>query len=315
MKRLILIGGIVAIALLGGVWFWFTHRSVDDSPSELLINDELPQEEVAREDLSLVFNEHPALLDFVRLAEDQLVKEVEAEQTNFARRVSQPIEELSSLREAMQIGLTEGNTVWCPQYLAQRTKLLDGTLDRSGAQAWYEEEVAGERSVRGEGGSVDHYEEWNNWLLRLAEASAAKKKTKKAAEAFQDTFNEVTDDYETVLTQEQEQLFRIVDASFQMKPERYLWAATLFQELEHSLPDRETTCTSGWSIDAAKAEVLSQRVKSWQSLLQTAQQSAGNLSASFATPGATLDPKSKQALRQLSTALETALAELQGTIK
>lgn len=312
MKRQTIIVALVGVLLVGTGWFLFSQFQAKEKTNEVEVLPEADAEgeDILREDLAEVLSDRPAELNFVQLVEEQLMKDRQAEKANMDRRILTPLAQLSSLAESMQAGMAQGTTDWCPLYQEQQTKYAVDTSDKAAIKLQYQEDVDGERSVRDETESVSQSEQWNAWLLRLAEAGAAKKKTKKAVESFQDEFNEITDEYDTVLAREREQFFLAIDQEFLAKPERIFWAATLFQNLARSLSENEAVCTASWSLEPAMVPTYLKTVTTWRETIEAAQKTALAQQQAIEQDQKRRDPVTRQTLEQLSTQVEEALTKL-----
>lgn len=314
MKRIYIIGSILSLIVIGVGWFWLSQYPAKEKTNEVevLPETDIEEENIPREDFSQVLSDRPAKLDFVQLAEEQLMKDRQAEKANMDRRILTPLASLSSFAESMQAGITQGTTEWCPLYLEQQSKYAVDVGDGAAIKLQYQEDVEGERSVRDEIENGGQSEQWNAWLLRLTEAGAAKKKTKKAVESFQDEFNEITDEYDTVLAREREQFFQAVDQVFLAKPERIVWAATLFQNLSQALSEREAICTTSWSLESAMVPTYLKTVTAWRETIEAAQKTTLAQQQSIESYQKHHDPVTRQTLEQLSTQVEEALTKLRG---
>lgn len=288
-----LLGGML---LLGALVFWLVSSLSVEEPQDVF-GIETNQEGISTtqsEDMTAVVQQSPQPIDFVSLAKKDLKTEMTAEQQMFTERILNPLRELETVVTQVRTGMQENGMAWCEGYPAADAFSINADQ--------YREQQEGERSIRGGAEREVPYAEWDVWLLRLAETKDNHKKEQKAIEAFQETFNQITDEYDQLLDTEREKLFGFIDKKVLAQPRQY-WPSDVYQAF-----DIQAFC-SGPEGDVLRMRSLETAVTVWEQALNRALQSAQRVQQEL-----TIIPLGDTAFwaeqEKLSTEFRQALIEL-----
>lgn len=268
MKRLWIIAGVLGMLLMG-VIFFFVFRDKPVENDKLLPEgtmEELVSEE--GESSAEVLEDMPKQPDFRSITETIFLNEGVAEAKSFEAVAIAPLEELQRLGTEMKVRVEQKETNWC-------APLLTSSLAGQGmSNEEYQGNLQEEREIRDVkflSQAVQSGDEWSLWLVRLTEAAnREEKKKEKAVEEFQESFNEITDEYEETLYQSAGTTREKIDQIIFSEKEIALLPSKLTQELSLSLEEELNACRENRILESGEHATLSRSLGTWETKVANA---------------------------------------------
>ncbi len=268
MKRLWIIAGVLGMLLMGAIFF-FVFRDKPVENDELLPEgamEELVSEE--GESSAEVLEDMPKQPDFRSITETIFLNEGVAEAKSFEAVAIAPLEELQRLGTEMKVRVEQKETNWCAPFLASSLAGQGMSNEEYQGNLQEEREI---RDVKFLSQSVQSGDEWSLWLVRLTEAAnREEKKKEKAVEEFQESFNEITDEYEETLYQSAGTTREKIDQIIFSEKEIALLPSKLTQELSLSLEEELSACRENRILESGEYAALSRSLGTWETKVANA---------------------------------------------
>ncbi len=262
------------------------------------------------ESVTQVLSAQPNPLDFQSLATATLDLVKQSEVERYSADWIEPLRAWGEPAERMAGSLEASTSEWCAPYQAIVASADDGSV------AFAIETREEERGVVQAGSALRleaAYGAWNDWLIRLAEAQLSKSE-RTSVENFQEDFGELTDEFETALSEAVAFWYRAFDQSYFSTPSLAHWPGAVALGLASSSIDTRRVCAGEMELSEGERGRLLTQVKQWETKRSAAlRQNEARLSRMTATE-VSLGTALSSAVRELEAKLQETVGELQASL-
>lgn len=313
MKHVWIIAGIGFIILLGGVYFWFFRDTTPAEEVNIFSEDSLPKPvDEEGESMAKVLETMPKQPDFASITETIFLNEGVEEAKSFESRAVIPLDNLKRMAAQVKPLLEKREVNWCGPLVAFHQEA--GVSNEIYLELLQEEREI--RDVKFLSQAVQGGEEWSTWLVRLTEAADREgKKEEKAVENFQESFNDITDEYEETLYQTATDTREKIDEIIFSEQDITILPQNLLQVLEGDLEDEIKLCQEGNALTASQFTTTSRTLADWETRLETLldkrERTMNGVLDVSTTSLSTLGAKTKN----YTTRFEAAVVELRQTLQ
>lgn len=312
MKHVWIIVGIGLVILLGGVYFWFFRDTSPGEEVDIFSEDSSLESEEEGESMAQVLETMPKQPDFASMTETIFLNEGVEEAKSFESRAILPLENLKRMALETKLFLENKEVKWCGPLVSFHQE--EGISNEIYLELLQEEREI--RDVKFLSQAVQGGEEWSMWLVRLTEAANREgKKEEKAVENFQDSFNDITDEYEETLYQTATDTREKIDGVIFSEQNITLLSQNLSQELRGELEDEIGLCQEGNALTASQQTAVTGALTHWEAQLDTAldkrKRTMNRVLDVPATSLSTLGSKTKD----YTTRFEAAVVELEQALQ
>ncbi len=313
MKQIWIIAGIGLVILIGGVYLWFFRDTAPAEEVNIFSEDSSPElGEEEGESMAKVLETMLKQPDFASITETIFLNEGVEEAKSFESRAILPLENLKHMALEVKLLLEKKEVNWCGP-------LVSFHQEEGVPNEIYLESLQEEREIRDAkflSQAVQGGEEWSTWLVRLTEAANREgKKEEKAVENFQESFNEITDEYEETLYQTATDTREKIDGIIFSEQDITILPQNLLQVLKGELEDEIKLCQEGNVLTASQYTTISRTLVNWETRLDTLLDKRKRTMNSVldvpTTSLSTLGAKTKD----YTTRFEAAVVELQQTLQ
>ena len=251
MRRSWIIAGIVGLLLVGSVLFFvFRQEPVQEEVlPEGTIEESIDKE---GESTAQVLEVMPKPPDFTSITEAIFFNEGVEEAKSFETKVVVPIQDWQKVVAAMRASLEKKEVNWCDAFVASSVIPQDTVLTNEA----YQEELQEERQIRDVkflAQAMQVGEEWSMWLVRLTEAANRESKEKEDdVEDFQESFNEITDEYEETLYQSAQEARSKIDRVIFSEKDVVAFSQNMARELAMGLEKELALCRAGKALEESE---------------------------------------------------------------
>lgn len=313
MKRSWLITGIAGL-LLGGVLF-FIFRG---EPAEKEVLPEGTMEESVNkegESINRVLEEMPEQPNFTSITETIFLNEGVEEAKSFEARAIVPLQDWQKVAAAMKASLEKKEANWCAPFQASSVIPQDAVLTNDA----YREELQEERQIRDVkflAQAMQVGEEWSMWLVRLTEAANRESKEKEDdVEDFQESFNEITDEYEETLYQSAQEARGKIDQAIFSEKEVAASSQNMARELATSLEKELALCREGKALEESEYTRVARMITQWDSQMTNQLKAKQNLMNRILDMPPTVTTSLVSKTKDYTMRFEAAIVELQQDLR